>query len=67
MIADTIRQNVTVIAFRERKKMFDSVWVCCLLLLAFVCVARGDFKFEKLEKDPWEINFMKLYAYVHGD
>lgn len=47
--------------------MFDSVWVCCLLLLAFVCVARGDFKFEKLEKDPWEINFMKLYAYVHGD
>lgn len=67
MIADTIGQSATVIALRERKNVFDSVWVCCLLLLAFVCVAGGDFKFEKLEKDPWEINFMKLDAYVHGD
>lgn len=52
MIADTIGQSATVIAFRERKNVFDSVWVCSLLLLAFVCVAGGNFKFEKLEKDP---------------
>ena len=48
--------------------MLDAVWVYCLLLLAFVCYkGEGDFKFEKLEKDPWKINLMKLDAYAHGD
>lgn len=35
MIADTIRQNATVIAFRERKKC---VWFCVGLLFAFVSI-----------------------------